>query len=165
MWWHVNTGYLAVSNTAVRNLEQGYHFVNNPKQYTAFASGLRRVTQESTDSLSKLSVVPGSVNSELLERATAVVDETVRSARARVEEVLRDLDEGSMALQDVAERLAGAHAEHAATLAARSIWLGVNQQNRRAQRFYAKHSFTINGTKTFHLGSEVENDFVMVRPL
>ena len=36
MWWHVNTGYLAVSNTAVRNLEQGYHFVRNPKQYTAF---------------------------------------------------------------------------------------------------------------------------------
>ncbi|MEX2146250.1 MAG: sn-glycerol-3-phosphate ABC transporter substrate-binding protein UgpB [Candidatus Rokuibacteriota bacterium] len=37
MWWHVNTGYLAVSNTAVKNLEQGYHFVKNPKQYTAFA--------------------------------------------------------------------------------------------------------------------------------
>jgi sn-glycerol 3-phosphate transport system substrate-binding protein len=36
MWWHVNTGYLAVSNTAVRNLEQGYHFIRNPKQYTAF---------------------------------------------------------------------------------------------------------------------------------
>ena len=37
MWWHVNTGYLALSNTALRNLEQGYHFVKNPKQYTAFA--------------------------------------------------------------------------------------------------------------------------------
>ena len=37
MWWHVNTGYLAISNMAVRNLEQGYHFVRNPKQYTAFA--------------------------------------------------------------------------------------------------------------------------------
>jgi len=37
MWWHVNTGYLAISNTAVRNLEQGYHFVKNPRQYTAFA--------------------------------------------------------------------------------------------------------------------------------
>src|SRR3990170_2039514 len=37
MGWHVNTGYLAISNTAVRNLEQGYHFVRNPKQYTAFA--------------------------------------------------------------------------------------------------------------------------------
>ena len=22
MWWHVNTGYLAISNTAVRNLER-----------------------------------------------------------------------------------------------------------------------------------------------
>jgi sn-glycerol 3-phosphate transport system substrate-binding protein len=37
MWWHVNTGYVVVSNTAVRNLEQGYHFVKHPKQYTAFA--------------------------------------------------------------------------------------------------------------------------------
>jgi sn-glycerol 3-phosphate transport system substrate-binding protein len=37
MNWHVNTGYLAISNTAVKNLEQGYHFVKNPKQYTAFA--------------------------------------------------------------------------------------------------------------------------------
>jgi sn-glycerol 3-phosphate transport system substrate-binding protein len=37
MWWHVNTGYLAISNTAVKNLEQGYHFVRNPKQFTAFA--------------------------------------------------------------------------------------------------------------------------------
>jgi sn-glycerol 3-phosphate transport system substrate-binding protein len=37
MWWHVNTGYLATSNTAVKNLEQGYHFVRNPRQYTAFA--------------------------------------------------------------------------------------------------------------------------------
>jgi sn-glycerol 3-phosphate transport system substrate-binding protein len=37
MSWHVNTGYLAISNTAVKNLEQGYHFVKQPKQYTAFA--------------------------------------------------------------------------------------------------------------------------------
>jgi len=37
MWWHVNTGYLAISNAAVKNLEEGYHFVRNPSQYTAFA--------------------------------------------------------------------------------------------------------------------------------
>jgi sn-glycerol 3-phosphate transport system substrate-binding protein len=37
MNWHVNTGYLAISNTALKNLEEGYHFVKNPKQYTAFA--------------------------------------------------------------------------------------------------------------------------------
>jgi ribosomal protein S18 acetylase RimI-like enzyme len=50
-------------------------------------------------------------------------------------------------------------------LAAKSVWLGVNQHNQRAQRFYAKHGFTINGTKTFRLGASVENDYVMVRPL
>jgi ribosomal protein S18 acetylase RimI-like enzyme len=43
------------------------------------------------------------------------------------------------------------------------VWLGVNQQNRRAQRFYTKHGFTINGTKTFRLGAGIENDYVMVR--
>jgi GNAT superfamily N-acetyltransferase len=47
----------------------------------------------------------------------------------------------------------------------RAVWLGVNQQNRRAQRFYGKHGFTISGTKTFRLGAGVENDYVMVRPI
>ena len=50
-------------------------------------------------------------------------------------------------------------------LAAKCVWLGVNQQNQRAQRFYAKHGFAINGTKTFRLGTGIENDYVMVRPL
>jgi ribosomal protein S18 acetylase RimI-like enzyme len=48
---------------------------------------------------------------------------------------------------------------------AAAVWLGVNQQNGRAQRFYAKHGFVISGTKTFRLGASVENDYVMVRPL
>jgi sn-glycerol 3-phosphate transport system substrate-binding protein len=37
MWWHVTTGYLAISNSAVKNLETGYHFKRNPDQFTAFA--------------------------------------------------------------------------------------------------------------------------------
>ncbi|KUI11814.1 acetyltransferase [Mycobacterium sp. GA-1285] len=45
------------------------------------------------------------------------------------------------------------------------VWLGVNQQNRRAQRFYAKHGFAVTGRKSFRLGAAVENDYVMVRPL
>ncbi len=48
---------------------------------------------------------------------------------------------------------------------ARCVWLGVNQENRRAQRFYAKHGFTVGGTKTFQLGHHLEHDYVMVRPL
>jgi ribosomal protein S18 acetylase RimI-like enzyme len=48
---------------------------------------------------------------------------------------------------------------------AKCVWLGVNQKNQRAQRFYAKYGFNINGTKTFRLGTHFENDYVMVRPL
>jgi len=51
----------------------------------------------------------------------------------------------------------------AAEWGARCVWLGVNQQNQRAQRFYAKQGFTVNGTRTFRLGAGVENDYVMVR--
>ncbi|MDY6999176.1 MAG: GNAT family N-acetyltransferase, partial [Actinomycetota bacterium] len=58
-----------------------------------------------------------------------------------------------------------AWASAAAGLGAVCVWLGVNQQNRRAQRFYAKHGFTVAGTKTFRLGEDIENDYVMVRPL
>ena len=48
---------------------------------------------------------------------------------------------------------------------AKCVWLGVNQRNERAQRFYAKHGFTVNGTKTFRVGADIENDYVMVRPV
>ncbi len=65
----------------------------------------------------------------------------------------------------IASALMSAALQRAGQLEANCLWLGVNQGNRRAQRFYAKHGFTINGTKTFQLGCAIENDYVMVRPL
>ncbi|MFV0494371.1 GNAT family N-acetyltransferase [Mycobacterium sp.] len=48
---------------------------------------------------------------------------------------------------------------------ARCIWLGANEKNLRAVRFYRKHGFTVTGAKTFQMGSFVEDDYVMVREL
>jgi GNAT superfamily N-acetyltransferase len=45
----------------------------------------------------------------------------------------------------------------------RCVWLGVNQGNQRAQRFYTKNGFKVNGTRTFQVGARRENDYVMVR--
>ncbi|KZF05185.1 MAG: GNAT family N-acetyltransferase [Rhodococcus sp. (in: high G+C Gram-positive bacteria)] len=45
------------------------------------------------------------------------------------------------------------------------VWLGVNQQNHRAQRFYTKQGFVKVGTKTFALGSDIQDDFIMERTL
>jgi GNAT superfamily N-acetyltransferase len=45
------------------------------------------------------------------------------------------------------------------------VWLGVNEGNQRAQSFYAKNGFKVNGTRTFQVGARCENDYVMVREL
>ena len=51
----------------------------------------------------------------------------------------------------------------AAEWGAGCVWLGVNQKNERAQQFYKKCGFTVNGTRTFQLGAHTESDYVMVR--
>ena len=57
--------------------------------------------------------------------------------------------------------------EHMLAIAAdwgvRCVWLGVNQKNQRAQRFYTKNGFEISGTRTFQVGAGREHDFVMIR--
>jgi ribosomal protein S18 acetylase RimI-like enzyme len=48
---------------------------------------------------------------------------------------------------------------------AAGIWLGTNQANVRAQRFYVKSGFEKVGTKRFWVGDHWEDDFVFERPL
>lgn len=45
------------------------------------------------------------------------------------------------------------------------IWLGVWEQNQKAIAFYKKLGFSVVGEKEFHLGDEVQNDFVCVGPV
>ncbi|MEV0895807.1 GNAT family N-acetyltransferase [Actinoplanes sp. NPDC049802] len=63
-----------------------------------------------------------------------------------------------------AELMTGTLAAAAKTGAA-TCWLGVNQQNARAARFYAKHGFEIVGVKRFRVGSEWHDDHIRQRDL
>ncbi|WP_407444286.1 GNAT family N-acetyltransferase [Rhodococcus sp. (in: high G+C Gram-positive bacteria)] len=45
------------------------------------------------------------------------------------------------------------------------LWLGVNQEDTRARRFYQKHGFEVVGTRTFVVGSQTHDDFLMQRVL
>ena len=65
----------------------------------------------------------------------------------------------------ISAALMTAAVQRATEMDGKCVWLGVNQLNQRAQRFYSKHGFSIKGTKTFRLGAGIENDYVMVRPL
>lgn len=66
---------------------------------------------------------------------------------------------------EVSSALMNAALTHAAGWGARSMWLGVNEENQRAQRFYGKSGFAVTGTKSFHLGERIEHDYVLVREL
>ena len=61
--------------------------------------------------------------------------------------------------------LMAATVELARSRGAASTWLGVNQQNGRANRFYEKSGFSLVGTKQFALGDRLEDDFVRELPL
>ena len=65
----------------------------------------------------------------------------------------------------VAHALMGASLEVARERAAAAMWLGVNQQNARARAFYERSGFAVVGTKHFTVGSRIEDDFVLERPL
>ncbi|MHA7987552.1 GNAT family N-acetyltransferase [Rathayibacter sp. CAU 1779] len=67
--------------------------------------------------------------------------------------------------QGVAGRLMQASVDVARDRGAGGIWLGVNQENQRAQRFYTKSGFTKVGVKRFLVGDNWEDDFVFEQAL
>lgn len=65
----------------------------------------------------------------------------------------------------VAAALVAATVDEAIGRGAASVWLGVNQENARANRFYEKSGFALVGTKRFAVGDRYEDDFVRERIL
>jgi len=65
----------------------------------------------------------------------------------------------------VATTLMAATLAAATASGARLCWLGVNQHNERAAKFYAKNGFEIIGTKRFLVGAVWHDDHVRARPL
>lgn len=65
----------------------------------------------------------------------------------------------------VAGALMAATLAEAAARGIRTVWLGVNQENGRARRFYEKHGFAVVGTKRFLVGERLEHDFVLAHEM
>ena len=60
----------------------------------------------------------------------------------------------------VAEELMDVAVDDARSLGALSVWLGVNQQNLRANSFYERNGFLVVGERRFEVGDSLEEDFV-----
>ena len=65
----------------------------------------------------------------------------------------------------LAAQLVTASVESARDRGAVSVWLGVNEENGRANRFYEKQGFALAGTKRFLVGDRYEDDFVRLLAL
>jgi len=65
----------------------------------------------------------------------------------------------------IAGELMRATLDEAARGEASVVWLGVNQENARAIRFYEKHGFRIVGRKRFLVGDRWEHDYVLEHPM
>ncbi|MCC3277357.1 GNAT family N-acetyltransferase [Arthrobacter sp. zg-Y40] len=65
----------------------------------------------------------------------------------------------------IAGQLIDAAAGAAASVGARSMWLGVNNGNVRAQSFYRKSGFQTSGRRSFQVGAHTFRDLIMVRLL
>ena len=65
----------------------------------------------------------------------------------------------------LAAQLVAASVESARDRGAVSLWLGVNEENARANRFYEKRGFALVGTKRFLVGDRYEDDFVRLLAL
>ncbi|WP_353808649.1 GNAT family N-acetyltransferase [Agromyces sp. SYSU T00194] len=65
----------------------------------------------------------------------------------------------------VAGPLMAATLDAAEASGARTVWLGVNEENARAIGFYGKHGFARVGTKRFRVGDRLEHDYVLERGL
>ncbi len=89
----------------------------------------------------------------------AVVDDTVSIELSKFY-----LDQGRHGSGAAAALMTATLTEAAAT-GAEFCWLGVNQENARAARFYAKQGFEVVGVKRFRVGDEWHDDHVRLRPL
>jgi ribosomal protein S18 acetylase RimI-like enzyme len=65
----------------------------------------------------------------------------------------------------IAAELMRATLAEAAAIGAACCWLGVNQKNVRAAKFYTKNGFEVVGTKRFLVGEQWHDDHVRVRRL
>lgn len=65
----------------------------------------------------------------------------------------------------IAQQLMSVAVENARAEGAQSVWLGVNQQNERANTFYERNGFLVVGARRFQVGESLEEDFVREKVL
>ena len=93
-WWHAETGYLPISNSALKALQSTDHFKKNPNLWTAFAQITKGKNTENTQGvrLGNLIAIRDDIEAEMenviagKKTSKQGLDEAVRKANAKLKE-------------------------------------------------------------------------------
>ena len=157
----------AIASIAARIFTRTFGPDNSPVQLAAYvASAFGEIQQrrelEDPACTYLLMEVDGSLGAFALLRHGATSPVVQGEAPVEIQRFYVDHDfHGS----GVAAQLMDACMDTASQHQGRTLWLGVWEENPRAIRFYEKRGFVDVGSALFHMGSDVQHDRVMTRPI
>jgi tRNA (guanine37-N1)-methyltransferase len=131
------------------------------EEYLADGARALLIAQDAEDAEDSVRLVGYSM---LIEGEPGDADAAAALARRPVVELSKFYTRSAAHGTGVAAPLMAATLDAAAATGAASVWLGVNEENARAIRFYEKHGFAKVGRKHFTVGGRVEDDWVLERP-
>lgn len=156
-----------LADLAARTFVETFGAQNNPADLelylrTAYSPEIQRAELEDPTVTYLIAEVDGSVAGFAMIGAGRTPDSVPYESAV---EVMRFYVDHPWHGSGIARVLMDATVREAERRGAAAIWLGVWEKNPRAIRFYEKQGFRDVGAKTFTVGTDVQHDRVMARPL
>ena len=155
----------AIADLAVRTFRDTYlpdNQAENVESYIARHLGAEAIRGElADDSIRYMVADDGGVLTGYVKLSVTVAPAPVTARRPM--ELSRLYVDTSLKRSGIGKALVAAAIEYARERGHDALWLLVWQKNESAIRFYRKCGFWAVGTAHFELGSDIQEDFVMVR--
>jgi diamine N-acetyltransferase len=156
-----------LSRLATRLFEETFGPMNDPADMRAYVSHAFSVESElaalrdANCAVWIVDAMPSAMGYAMMYRGSTasgvVAKRPAELQRIYVDSGLHGLGVGDALMRTCVEHARGWHSD--------VIWLGVWERNPRAIAFYQKAGFRVVGRQSFQLGTDLQQDFVMARPL
>lgn len=157
----------AVAELALRSFMDAFAAQNRPEDVAAYTERVYGPAQQAAEIANPhITTLVGEAGGRLAAYAQVRRGTTAPGVDdATAVEIMRFYVDQPWHGRGIAQRMMDAALQAARDFGARSVWLGVWEHNARGISFYNKLGFRVVASHNFLLGSDLQNDFVMTRPL
>ncbi|HEX6041435.1 GNAT family N-acetyltransferase [Longimicrobium sp.] len=157
----------AVAELALRSFMDAFAAKNRPEDVGAYTSRVYGAAQQAAEIADPdIATFVGEVDGRMAAYAQVHRGPTAPGVDdPTAVEIMRFYVDQPWHGRGIAQRMMDAALQAARDFGARSVWLGVWEHNPRGIAFYNKLGFRVVASHHFLLGSDLQNDFVMTRPL